>query len=175
MATVMESTTAGEKIETMSSSLELYLRDQSTHVMGSIVGVMLLLTISLCLKTRVIDKRHGGGDKFQDDLDQVNINLYPGEKKDTGETDIILNDHEDYALVETSNENCYVDLPAEEYDLLRSQRQHKTCFSGPCVEANYGLVQNGGSMYDIVGQALTDVGQPDNEYEMVKNMQKSTY
>ena len=40
--------------------------------------------------------------------------------------------------------------------------------SGPCVEANYDLVQNGGIIYYTVGQAHSDVVQLENEYEIVK-------
>nr|XP_022307625.1 uncharacterized protein LOC111113592 isoform X1 [Crassostrea virginica] len=169
-------TQAGTTLETMSDSP---FKDTTTLIMGGIVGGMLLLTIGLCIKTRIVKKRDKRvveyGDNLRDHLENVNIVhvRQPSYENETNEMrENQSRDHENYALVEPS-EKCYEDLPPGEYDLLRSQRKHKVCLSGSCEEPNYDQVHKGGGMYDIAGQVHTEVLQSDYEYEMIKNMKKT--
>ncbi|XP_078333166.1 uncharacterized protein LOC111113592 isoform X2 [Crassostrea virginica] len=169
-------TQAGTTHETMSDSP---FKDTTTLIMGGIVGGMLLLTIGLCIKTRIVKKRDKRvveyGDNLRDHLENVNIVhvRQPSYENETNEMrENQSRDHENYALVEPS-EKCYEDLPPGEYDLLRSQRKHKVCLSGSCEEPNYDQVHKGGGMYDIAGQVHTEVLQSDYEYEMIKNMKKT--
>jgi hypothetical protein len=83
----------------------------------------------------------------------------------------VTQDQENYALVDHT-ENCYVDLEAGEYDLLRSQRKRKSCLTEIAKDSPYDQLNSGASgLYDVSGSCTQkDVLNPDYEYEMVKNM-----
>ncbi|XP_048731508.1 uncharacterized protein LOC125648434 isoform X2 [Ostrea edulis] len=156
------------------------LKEPLPWVTGGIVSFMLILTVIMCMKARLPKKKRKrpirNGASFHINREDVCIYLRPrdkNERKSNNNSEEVAQDHENYALVDHS-ENCYVDLEAGEYDLLRSQRKHKPCFTETNQSSSYCQLDNHASgFYDVSGSCTQkDVLHPDYEYEMVKNMTK---
>lgn len=143
--------------------------------MGCIIGAMFVLTLIVCIKTRVAQRKQK---RFGDHREHVSINVRPIEERaeennytenDESET----NDHENYAMVKPT-EKCYVDLQAGEYDLLRSQRKHVQRPAEAKGEPCYDHFIKPNSLYDITGESeRNEVFHPDYEYEVVNNIKKN--
>lgn len=151
------------------------LKDTHTQIMGGVIGAMLVLTVFVCIKTRVVQKKRKRSKN--DHREHVSINLPPDvervEERECNENENDdTNDHENYALVKPT-EKCYVDLQVGEYDCLRSQRKHIQSSSEAKSEPCYDQFLKPSSLYDMTGESDKDnVFHPDYEYEIVKNINK---
>lgn len=157
------------------SIIQDILKDTHTQIMGGVIGAMLVLTVFVCIKTRVVQKKQKRSKN--DHREHVSINLPPDvervEERECNENENDdTNDHENYALVKPT-EKCYVDLQVGEYDCLRSQRKHIQSSSEAKSEPCYDQFLKPSSLYDMTGESDKDnVFHPDYEYEIVKNINK---
>lgn len=159
---------------TLTDIIRDILDDTHTQIMGGVIGTMFVLTVFVCIKTRVVQRKRKRSD---DHREHVSINLRPNvegvEESDCNENeDDKTNDHENYALVKPT-EKCYVDLQPGEYDFLRSQRKHIQSHAEGKSEPCYDQFLKPSNLYDMTGEFdKNQVLHPDDEYEVVKNINK---
>lgn len=161
---------------TMQSIIPDILNDTNTKIMGGVVGTMFVLTVFVCIKTRVVQRKRK---RLDNHLEHVSINQRPNanaerveESEPNENEENETNDHENYALVKPM-EKCYVDLQPGEYDFLRSQRKHIQSLAEAKSEACYDQFLKPSSLYDSTRESdKNQVIHPDDEYEIVKNINK---